>query len=234
MKNKFTTYGQCIYDARTHQIHSVELLSRPTDGSDIDVEAYFANASGDELTEYFNHQIGEAIDFYRETGIEPHVNIDLRTFENITQSGKWEHEAQDVEFTLEVTQVQGLPDSELIEMIRDPKNFPSLWPWKGLKVALDDYDINNYYNTNLNDYNFDIVKLDKSLLYASETDHTLHTRIGKIKNSISSEFIVEGVENIYQSMMLVHYGCYLHQGYFYHKPEPLEDLIKRIEKNNKK
>lgn len=228
IKSNFSTYGQIIYDTKTNSVHSVEFLSRPKDGAAMDIELYFKNIDNASLMFWFNHQIGEAINFYRTTGVTPHVNIDFRTFEQVTESYAWEHKADDVSFTLEFTQIEGLPESNLIEELKNPSNFPTKWPWKGLHTALDDYDMNNVMHNNVEKYNFDIIKIDKSLVKIAETSNEVYNHLKKMVETRDCEFIVEGVENIYQLRMMQEMGFHLFQGYYFHKPEPLENLIKKL------
>ena len=227
MHRRFKTVGQYIYDTNKNKIHSVELLTRKLDGGETNLERFFKEADVEQLIPWFNQQIGEAIEFYRQTGIEAHVNIDLPTFKHITEHGAWEHEADDVQFTLEITKVQGLPDYDLINQIRNPGNFPSKWPWKGLQVALDDYEIENFNYASLAGKSFDIIKIDKSLVQKFETSNFVHTHLLYLLKNFDCDFIVEGVETIYQLRALQELGFRYFQGYYFHKPEPLERLIKK-------
>lgn len=230
IKTNFSTYGQIIYDTKTDSVHSVEFLSRPKDGIDIDIERYFKTIDDESLMKWFNHQIGEAIDFYKKTSIEPHVNIDLDIFEKITELDAWDYEDYDSQFTLEITQVRGLPSVEILNQLKDPINFPSKWPWKGIRVALDDYDMNNIYHTDLDGYNFDMIKIDKSLVHAAIMSKDVYDHLIELRRKHDCEFVVEGVETIYQVEMLQRMGFHLFQGYFFHKPEPLETLIENIKR----
>jgi len=233
IKDNFETYGQLVYDAYRDNVHSVEFLGRLKNDVGVEIEHFFKNAEKADLVRWFNHQIDEAIEFYRTTGFEPHVNIDLSVFDEITRLEAWEREAEDVKFTLEVTQVQGVPDLEIISQLKDPKNFPTKWPWKGITLALDDYDMNNMKQIEiLKDYKFDIIKIDKSLVSKAESDYKIYKHLLDMKKNFNSNFIVEGVETAAQYRMLTDMGFHLFQGYFFHKPERLEDIISAYKSYN--
>lgn len=231
ISKNFSTYGQIIYDTDCDRPHSVEFLSRHNTQHGIDIESIFKTADTESLMRWFNRQLAEAVEFYNKTRIEPHVNIDLRTFEELTNREDWSEEVKDydLELTIEVTQVQGIPDKELIQKMQDPANFPNKWPWKGINVALDDYDIHNIKEQNVKEYNFDIVKFDRSLITEMEYSNKVYQHIKKlIIDNPRIDFIAEGVETIHQVKMLQDVGIHLFQGFYFHRPESLENLIKRL------
>lgn len=221
----FSTYGQIIHDTKTESVHSVEFLSRPTADVNLDIEATFKAADKYDLTKWFLHQQKQALDFYKATGLEAHVNIDVSAFEYMYDNNMFEHEDKNAAFTMEITQIQGLPDKHYVDCIKSCDKF------KYVKCALDDYDMYNIVNKNLADYEFDIIKFDKSIIAKAEQDEKVFKHIKNlVKNNPDVDFIAEGMESIYQVQMMESIGIHLFQGYFFHKPEPLDSLLNRLKK----
>ena len=225
IKTNFSTYGQIIYDTKFESVHSVEFLSRYKTDTDINIEQVFKEADDDSLVRWFLHQQKQALDFYNATGLEAHVNIDVGAFEYMYDNNMFENEDKNAAFTMEITQIQGLPDKHHVDCIKSCDKF------KSVKVALDDYDIYNIVNKNLADYNFDIIKFDKSIVAAAEQDSKVFKHIKNlVRNNPDVDFIAEGMESIYQVQMMQSIGINLFQGYFFHKPEPLDLLLDRLKK----
>lgn len=213
----FETKGQLIYDARNDKVHSVELLARPKTG-ELDIEKFFQNVQTDSLTKWFTMQIEEAVSFNRITGIETHVNLDKRTlmedFGLINSMLSSVPENSNI--TVEITQIHGLPNPVYISKLEN----------KNIKFALDDFVImDKPIENSLIEYKFDTIKIDRSMLMRAENCFDTLQKLKTLRRMLDVEFIVEGVENYHQMAMMQDAGFYLFQGYYFHKPEPLENLL---------
>ena len=216
--HNFDTYGQFVYDVDRDEIHSVELLARPkTTRKRVDLETFFELIEDTALVNWFDLQVKQGYKFYNNTGIHPHVNIDRRVLDAIKVSSHLPN-GETFPFTLEITQVQGLPTVKRIQKLRDCENCD-------VTIALDDYVISNDI-FKITEYQFDIIKLDRSMIVRAETDYRYVQRLTDLVNRFpTTEFVVEGVENAHQVALMRSIGFNLFQGYYFHKPEPLDWLF---------
>ena len=98
----------------------------------------------------------------------------------------------------------------------------------GFKIAMDDFG-SGYSSLNmLNKINIDILKLDMKFLDFDEQHlrkgiNILESVINMIKN-MRTPIIIEGVETDKEEAALIEMGCRFAQGYFYHKPMPVDQF----------
>lgn len=216
--NNFCSYGQYIYNTVENKIHSVELLARPNiQTQPVNLELFFSMVQIQTLERWFQYQLQQAILLYKKTGIRGQVNLDARTLELLDIEKIKTLKNSDAYITIEITQIQGLPDHELVNRLHSyaPDN---------VSIALDDLDAKNDYQ-HLSNYTFHEIKLDRSLVKEVETDFQIAKRLLEIKNTFNVELIVEGVENIHQLKMLKDLGFHLFQGFYFSRPKPLKDIL---------
>ncbi len=99
----------------------------------------------------------------------------------------------------------------------------------GFSVSMDDFGTKYSNLAVLTQFDFDTVKIDRSLLLDVEKNsknkmvlkHTLH-----MIQSLDMETVMEGVETAEQVEILRELGYDTVQGYFYGKPEPMEQFYK--------
>nr|MDC2854825.1 EAL domain-containing protein [Ningiella sp. W23] len=105
----------------------------------------------------------------------------------------------------------------------------------GVKIALDDFGTGYSSISHLLNYPIDIVKLDRTLIVAAESN-TKNARlmkgINKMLKSIEVLTIAEGVENKAQLTMVQNNSVDFIQGYYYSKPLSYDDLISFVGLNN--
>jgi len=105
----------------------------------------------------------------------------------------------------------------------------------GVITSIDDFGT-GYSSLNLlTDFNFDIVKLDKSFLdniikSNSKTDEIVVRNIVRMVRELNMKAIAEGVETPEQAKFLKDIDCTMVQGYLYDKPLCAEDFEKRLKK----
>jgi len=123
---------------------------------------------------------------------------------------------------LEITENHELPEKGITEatLAKLKSN--------GSKIFLDDFG-SAYSNVEvLNSYDFDGLKLDKSLLLNVSSDKNSHANLEKLFNLIvNSQFecVVEGVETSQELEILTRIGFSRFQGYFLGKPFQFADLF---------
>lgn len=101
-----------------------------------------------------------------------------------------------------------------------------------ITVAIDDFGVGYSSINMLKDYNADIVKIDKSLLNDVEVNfkaRMLLENMIKMSKSVGMDVVIEGVETLNQLAYVSDIGCNMVQGYFFDKPLPKEDFVKRLQ-----
>lgn len=102
----------------------------------------------------------------------------------------------------------------------------------GVSLSLDDYGTGYSNVSYLYQMPFQILKIDKSILWSSETnqkaDFTLRS-IFNMTNKLGLHVVVEGVETEAQIVKLLKLGCDYFQGYYFSKPIPGKDYIRYLE-----
>jgi EAL domain-containing protein (putative c-di-GMP-specific phosphodiesterase class I) len=102
----------------------------------------------------------------------------------------------------------------------------------GMKISIDDFGTGYSSLSYLHKYSFDKLKIDRSFIkdYPNQSDGKIASLLVKLAESLGSDVIAEGVEELSQIEFLNQVGCYLIQGYYYSKPlttDELIDLLKR-------
>lgn len=101
----------------------------------------------------------------------------------------------------------------------------------GVTFSLDDYGTGYSNLTNVLKYPFHIVKLDKSMVwYAMENEDAMralrHT-VSMIQD-LDMHIVAEGIETEEQLTILEEMGCEYLQGYYFSKPVPEQDFLKKL------
>ncbi|MBP3873969.1 MAG: EAL domain-containing protein [Lachnospiraceae bacterium] len=101
----------------------------------------------------------------------------------------------------------------------------------GYRLWLDDFG-SGYSAINMfSRFSFDLIKFDMELLKHLDdnggANRVILREMMNIARKLGSHTLVEGVENEEQLEFMRQIGCELVQGYYYHKPEPLDDILFR-------
>ena len=126
----------------------------------------------------------------------------------------------------------GLIDFEITETTADNTNklekIMAEFNTKGINFSLDDYGTGYSNQSNLMKYPYSIVKIDKSMIWACDTNPkalvSLKHTVAMIKD-LKMSVLAEGVETEEQKAMLCELGCDYFQGYYYSKPVPQDDFL---------
>ncbi|MDO4708698.1 MAG: EAL domain-containing protein [Pseudomonadota bacterium] len=140
----------------------------------------------------------------------------------------------------------GLPPDKLeIELIESEmlRNSESNHAWLnklkelGVKIAIDDFGVGYSNLSYLQNFGFDVLKIDKSFVqaleYSADTYHLIRG-IMAMSHALGLQVVAEGVESEYQAAILRNEGCDMLQGYLFYMPMPageLEDLLKSASGN---
>ncbi|BEP28454.1 putative bifunctional diguanylate cyclase/phosphodiesterase [Helicovermis profundi] len=119
---------------------------------------------------------------------------------------------------LEITEVSLLKSNDIIiDRIRDLREL-------GFSISLDDFGTGYSSLNYLNKFDIDEIKIDKSFIDQitdSNKNNALLKTIINLSKEYNLDLVAEGVETKEQCDYLVELGCYVIQGYYFSKPEPL-------------
>ncbi|GGF61522.1 putative bifunctional diguanylate cyclase/phosphodiesterase [Alteromonas lipolytica] len=99
---------------------------------------------------------------------------------------------------------------------------------QGFIIALDDFGSGFSSLSYLRKFDFDVIKLDRSLVKGidkSERARSLLNGIFRMLDSLRFEVIIEGIDNEAYLPILENIGIHLYQGFLFEKPMPYEQFI---------
>lgn len=252
LNGEFQVYVQPIVDAKTGQVVSGEALIRwEYEGKQIISPAKFIPALEEEarisqLDLYVVKQIKEFQSKRTNLGkrqVPISINLSWLDFFNEEMMGWIISDIQSlklpsnhIRFEITETSYAAVVDKrrELLQQLRA----------SGVSILLDDFGSGYSSFSTLQDYDFDIIKLDMGFVRKIDTDKKAKVIIKSLiymAHMMDSKVIAEGVETKSQADFLRDEGCDYIQGYYYGKPmvkEEFERLLdeevledKRIEEN---
>ena len=242
-KEQFKVYYQPVIDTKTGKIASAEALIRwihPDKGfisPALFIPALEENGHISELDFYVLKKVWQFIndrcennkfvvpisvnlswmDFYDEIMMEKI----LKEMDRSRENGR-EHMAR---FEITETSYAAIREnrSGILESLRI----------KNAKILLDDFGSGFSSFGMLQDYDFDILKIDMSFIRKigenPKTKSIVHSIIG-MAHEIGIKTVAEGVETEEQVSFLRQSGCDYIQGYYYSKPLPEEEFVEFLEK----
>ena len=246
-KEQFKVYYQPVIDTKTGKIASAEALIRwihPNKGfisPALFIPALEENGHISELDFYVLKKVWQFIndrcennkfvvpisvnlswmDFYDEIMMEKI----LKEMDRFRENGR-EHMAR---FEITETSYAAIKEnrSGILESLRI----------KNAKILLDDFGSGFSSFGMLQDYDFDILKIDMSFIRKigenPKTKSIVHSIIG-MAHEIGIKTVAEGVETEEQISFLRQSGCDYIQGYYYSKPLPEEEFVEFLEKADNK
>ena len=246
-KEQFKVYYQPVIDTKTGKIASAEALIRwihPDKGfisPALFIPALEENGHISELDFYVLKKVWQFIsdrcennkfvvpisvnlswmDFYDEIMMEKI----LKEMDRFRENGR-EHMAR---FEITETSYAAIREnrSGILESLRI----------KNAKILLDDFGSGFSSFGMLQDYDFDILKIDMSFIRKigenPKTKSIVHSIIG-MAHEIGIKTVAEGVETEEQVSFLRQSGCDYIQGYYYSKPLPEEEFVEFLEKADAK
>lgn len=123
---------------------------------------------------------------------------------------------------IEITEQIALSGSQIIiERINAIHNL-------GIKLIMDDFGMGHSSLIYLQNNNFDIVKLDGSLvkeILTNKRSSEIIMTIVNLSKNLDFDIVVEYVENIDQRDKLYGLECEIYQGYYYSKAIPFEEFV---------
>jgi EAL domain-containing protein (putative c-di-GMP-specific phosphodiesterase class I) len=98
----------------------------------------------------------------------------------------------------------------------------------GVRVCLDDFGTGYSSLQHLNDFQVDVIKIDRSFVVSAAADPAkipIVAGIIALARGLNAEVIAEGIETIEQRMLIDDLGCRLVQGFLFARPMPPDDAF---------
>ncbi len=98
---------------------------------------------------------------------------------------------------------------------------------KGIKFYLDDFGTGYSNMERIMELPFDIIKFDRSLVIACDSDERSEKMVGSLANmfaDLNYAVLYEGVENDVDEKRCIKMSASYLQGYKYSRPIPIDDL----------
>lgn len=236
LENEFEMYYQPIISTRTGRVVSAEALIRLRDRilGFVSPEDFIPiSESNGKILEISEFVIDSVFRFVKENDIvelgmefiELNLSVMQCMDKNLTEKLQYYIDKYGVDprrINLEITETAAdFDEQRLKEQLDDIKKL-------GFSFSLDDYGTGYSNLVRVLEYPVDVIKLDKSIVWAAFTDRDSFVTI---KNLISMfhdvrrKLVAEGVENEEQMRTLRELGCDYIQGYFYSRPVPGAQFI---------
>ena len=238
----FKVFYQPIRDAATGEYHSCEALLRlyDEDYGFISPEEFIPRAEKSgliiEIGEYVFEEVCKTIRSrkFEELGID-YVEINLSAVQCIQRDLRDKlqvimkrYHVKPEMINLEITETAAVSSSEQL------LDFMNVMLHGGIRFSLDDYGSGLANMNYLLMYPFNIVKLDKMLIWKAFSQEralvALKYTIEMLKE-LNYEIIAEGVETKEQADGLAAMGCDKFQGFLYSKPIEKDEFVDFIRKN---
>jgi EAL domain-containing protein (putative c-di-GMP-specific phosphodiesterase class I) len=202
-----------------------ELLSRPVAFGR--VEEFFASLDYDQQLQALTAQLEIKEEFTAATDCRMSINVDHSLLDTDDQRdafiellGRFPTPA-----TFEFTETHPMPPMEvsnhLLRRIRE----------LGHMSALDDFGTAMNGMSLLSDYDFDVVKVDRSLVFdvLSRVEKQKTVRlINRMLAVLGKRHVVEGIDDDEVYRLLCKAGFTTFQGFLFHEPEPLDEVVSRL------
>lgn len=241
----FKVFYQPIRDAQTGEYHSAEALLRlyDEDYGFISPEEFIPRAEKSgliiEIGEYVFEEVCKTINSrkFSQLGIE-YVEINLSAIQCIQRDLKDKlltimkrYHVKPEMINLEITETATAGSSEQL------LDFMNGMLHSGIRFSLDDYGSGLANMNYLLIYPFNIVKLDKMLVWKAFGQERARVALKytiEMLKELNYEIIAEGVETKEQAEGLKEMGCDKFQGFLYSKPIEKDEFVEFIKNNNPK
>ncbi|HSG60650.1 MAG TPA: EAL domain-containing protein [Pseudomonadales bacterium] len=207
------------------EVLKYELLSRLPESSGIDsLESFFGDLTPEESIEVAFKQIERSRDIFNATGLVCSINVDniVLVEDSLKKRLLNACASHDHPLILEFTEIRPMPPAEEINAL-----FFALKK-QGISIALDDFGTGFNGMSIFADYDFDIIKIDRSLITGIQTRPQklyILSHMLDLMNALEKQHIVEGVESMAQFEQLRDIGFDAFQGFLFHRPGPVEELL---------
>jgi diguanylate cyclase (GGDEF)-like protein len=133
-----------------------------------------------------------------------------------------EHGVDPSRFVLEITEGVLLETtdrvSQVLAAIRD----------MGFKTALDDFGTGYSSLSYLCNFQFDIIKIDRSFISNMskvDSSKTIVKSVVTLGRGLGMDIVAEGIETEFEAIMMARFGCTEMQGFYFSRPLPVSQMV---------
>ena len=200
-----------------------ELLTRPIDPSLGPVE-FFSHLDVDHQIDVLEWHIDVKEQLHDVLGVHVSINIHNSVVESERDRERFLARIEDrpTPATFEFTEVYPMPpaaaSNELLHEVRA----------RGHRSAVDDFGSGLNGLALLTDFDFDVIKLDRSLSFdLTERPDKLETlgMLARMIEAMGKGHVVEGVEDEQVIELLRSVGFHTFQGFFFDRPRPVREIV---------
>ena len=238
---EFLVYYQPKVELTSYRLTGAEALCRWSHGGELIAPYLFIPVLEEDdsicaLDFYMLEHTCRDIRAFMDDGLSPvcvSVNLSRRHLDN----------PRLLEDIIEVIDRNGIPheymEIELTETTTDA-DFGDLRPLldglreAGVRTAVDDFGVGYSSMNLLRELPWSTLKIDKNFMPTGERGPEYNKNIEMLKalismsNAMGIECLSEGVETAEQIAILKKYGCLIAQGFFFDRPLPREEFIRRL------
>ena len=241
-QEQFKVYYQPVVDAKTGEIRSAEALIRwmhPKRGfvsPAIFIPALEESGHISELDFYVAKKVFEFMRKRCEDGkknIPISINLSWMDFYD-EKMMKWIEENVESSQKLGIKSRFEITETSFEAMKQNRNNILESLQKKGAVTLLDDFGSGYSSYGVLQDYNFDILKIDMSLVRQIETNpksRSILKSIIAMAHELGMQLVAEGAETEEQVAFLRENDCDCIQGYYYSKPLPEDEFLEYLGEN---
>jgi len=199
-----------------------ELLTKPA--GDIAPQSYFSQLPLGDQFEILQWHLGLSSQMAEQFDASISINVHNSLVEHEKDRNRFLEilSAATVPVLLEFTEDYPMP------VVESSNHFLREIRELGHRSALDDFGTGHNGMSLLTDYDFDVVKIDRSLianLMSSPERQKLIKLLSQFLDVLGKDRVVEGIEDQDVYRYLVEAGFTSFQGFLFHRPEPLAKLL---------
>ncbi|MBD3584227.1 EAL domain-containing protein [Salinimonas sp. HHU 13199] len=239
-EDRFYNQYQPIVDALSGNIEGVELLLRcdMPDAPMTPCEFIPVLEQLRYIVDVTRMAIVRALDdlaCWQEQGFHGYVSVNISALQfkvelhlDALRKMMYERNLTERSMRFEITEGLLMEDSELAQA--RIKEFQDA----GFLFSLDDFGTGYSSLSYLKKFPLDVLKIDKSFIEEVDADPQAAALVKttiELAKTFNMECVAEGVETLSQAETLQLFGCYNHQGYYYSKPVPADQITALIKQH---
>jgi diguanylate cyclase (GGDEF)-like protein/PAS domain S-box-containing protein len=234
-RNELELYFQPVLCGRTQQVRGLEALVRwnhprkgmvpPDEFIDIAEQSGFIFELGEWVLKEATAQMAQCPGLWLAVNVSPVQFKDpsfVRTVKDILAETGFDPKRLELEITEGVLMNDPAAALEIVNYLKSC----------GIRFALDDFGKGYSSLGYIQSFPFDKVKIDRGFINDLDKESKSAAVVQcviSLAKSLDLLVTAEGVETAAHEMLLKFLGCHLMQGYFYHRPVPLIELIEKMD-----
>ena len=240
-EHRFEVYYQPTYYMEEYRLHGAEALVRMHDNTVgfVSPEEFIPMAEQIGVIEQIDDYVLSEVCAFLASGVPAQhgmdcINVNLSVIQCM-RPGFFEHIVGIVDsyrldhslINFEITESVGAENYEKLAVVAHRLKMA------GFSLSMDDYGTGYSNMEGIFSLNFDIIKIDKSLLWSAEKNergYVILKNSVRMIHDLGCQVLTEGVETEVHIELLRKLGVDFLQGYYFSKPVPKDEFLKVIEK----